>query len=106
MEAAETPISREDWEAWVNAAADMSFDESATYTYEKQSSAERTEIAAMWSGHPDGEAIAFWYAEGEVRTKTPDEPTVRRMFEIALDLSARVQGDDGEFYGPNGEPTE
>jgi hypothetical protein len=26
------------------------------------------------------------------------------MVEIAEALEARVQGDDGEFYGPDGEP--
>jgi hypothetical protein len=26
------------------------------------------------------------------------------MAQIAHDLGARLQGDDGEFYGPDGEP--
>jgi hypothetical protein len=37
-------------------------------------------------------------------TGNPDAHTVRRMVKIADDLAARLQGDDGEFYGPDGEP--
>ena len=36
--------------------------------------------------------------------KNPDQHVLRRMAQIADDLGARLQGDDGEFYGLEGEP--
>ena len=37
-------------------------------------------------------------------TGNPDTHTIRRMVVIADDLGSRLQGDDGEFYGADGEP--
>lgn len=56
-----------------------------------------------WSGHPQGRAVAFWFDEGRVWTKSPDEPVVAKMLELAAILAARVFGDDGEEYGVNAQ---
>jgi hypothetical protein len=62
---------------------------------------------AVWTGHPARpEEAGFTYEPGRVVVKSPDEHMVRRMREVAENLGARVQGDDGEFYGPDGEPIE
>ncbi len=43
------------------------------------------------------EPLLEWF-HGDIYTKNPDEPIVKKMLEIAKALRARVQGDDGEFY--------
>jgi hypothetical protein len=53
---------------------------------------------AIWDGHPvEDEAWLDWRG-GNIETKNPDDPLLRKMIEIAGRLDAKVQGDDGEFY--------
>jgi hypothetical protein len=103
VEAAEKPIPREEWEAWVANAPDLHFsqDDFVIFRYGDR---ERKEELAVWSAHPRGEESALHYYDGTVTTGNPDEHLLRRMAQIAHDLDARLQGDDGEFYGPYGEP--
>jgi hypothetical protein len=35
----------------------------------------------------------------------PDPKILRKMFVIAQNLAAKVQGDEGEIYGSDGDPT-
>jgi hypothetical protein len=51
---------------------------------------------------PD-DALQFW--RGGLSAKTPQRPLIRRMVEIGHLLDAWVIGDDGEYYGWNGEVT-
>jgi hypothetical protein len=55
-----------------------------------------------WNAHPtakDHNARPWFdYWKGSIGTKNPDEPTIRKMIQIATVLNAKVQGDDGEFY--------
>jgi hypothetical protein len=53
---------------------------------------------ALWRGrseYPD--PWLDWY-HGNVYSKSPDKAIVQKMLQIAEQLGARVQGDDGEFY--------
>ena len=50
-------------------------------------------LAGAWNGQ-----TLFWFRDGEVCCKNPDEPIIRKMVEIARRLGATVQGDDGESY--------
>ena len=63
-----------------------------------------TETAVVWTAYPGEQANAFWYDDGAIVVKNPDEHYVRKMVETAARLDARVQGDDGEFYGSDGLP--
>lgn len=103
LDAAEKPIERTEWEEWVNRAVDFAFDPSFSVAYATEERGEWTEIAAIWRGHPSGKAISFWYYKGAITTTGADKDVIRRMSQVAAELSARVQGDDGEFYGPDGE---
>ena len=103
VDAAENPIPREEWEAWVTNAEDFRFSDSDYVTFQYEDG-ERVERLAEWTAHPDGEEFSLYYYSGSVVTGNPDAHTVRRMVKIAEDLRARLQGDDGEFYGPDGEP--
>jgi hypothetical protein len=38
-----------------------------------------------------------------ISVKNPDASILRKMHQIALSLKAKVQGDDGEEYGADGE---
>jgi hypothetical protein len=64
---------------------------------------------AVWLAYPghleDGNKAWFWLSNGNVVTKNPDEAMLNKMLLIAYQLSAKVQGDEGEIYGANGEVT-
>jgi hypothetical protein len=50
-------------------------------------------LAGAWKGE-----TLFWFHDGEVTCKNPDEAIIRKMVEIGARLGANVQGDDGERY--------
>ena len=64
---------------------------------------------AVWTGYPgpEGQNESFWFdwRGGCVVVKYPDILVLKKMYQIAIALGARVQGDDGELYGENGEPS-
>jgi hypothetical protein len=54
-----------------------------------------------WSGHSimKGNSMPWFdYRDGCISTKNPDEEIIKKMLRIANVLSAKVQGDEGEFY--------
>ena len=53
--------------------------------------------AVVWLAHP--ERPQFWYGNGMVTKKHPDEPTLAKMAEIAEKLNAHVIDDDGAQLG-------
>ena len=63
---------------------------------------------AVWIGHPehgkrDGMAW-IWHSNGNVMAKNPYDAMLRKMHRIGVALGAKVQGDEGEIYGPDGDP--
>ena len=52
----------------------------------------------LWNGDPDDPEAWLDLVQGNITTKSPGEPLLRKMIELASQLNARVQGDDGEFY--------
>jgi hypothetical protein len=56
----------------------------------------------VWSGPSELPQPWLDWDAGQIFTKNPDEPLIRKMFAVADALQARVQGDDGEFYDQNG----
>jgi hypothetical protein len=50
--------------------------------------------------HPD--RVPFWYLDGAIETKNPDDRTIRKMVELAGRLGARVLGEEDEVYGADG----
>ena len=53
---------------------------------------------AIWSGPSEYDDPWLDWFEGNVYTKNPDPPLIRKMVAIADRLGAKVQGDDGETY--------
>lgn len=60
--------------------------------------------AVLWSAHPEGKEDAWLdWSKGNVYSTNPDEPLIKKMCRVALDLDARVQGDDGRIYSSNSD---
>ncbi len=61
-------------------------------------------VWTTYSGHmKDSNMAWFDFRGGHVIVKNPDVEIRQKMYKIAQCLHARVQGDDGEYYGPDGE---
>ena len=58
---------------------------------------------AEWSGASELPHPWLDWENGNIYTKNPDAPFVRKMCAIARALHAGVQGDDGEFYSDDGK---
>ena len=55
-------------------------------------------LLATWNAHPDDGPVPFDFRKGRVVVKNPDDATLEKMRSLAAALTARVQGDEGEFY--------
>jgi hypothetical protein len=55
-----------------------------------------------WSRHSENGMAWFSFHHGNVIVKNPDLEIRRKMWSLAQALSAKVQGDDGEFYDASG----
>jgi hypothetical protein len=86
-----TPITFDEWEAYVVADPSLRPGEEAVAE------------CVVWADHPK-EPHPIWWCDGEVQCKNPDETMVAKLVTIAQDFDARVIGDDGEeyFIGPSG----
>jgi hypothetical protein len=58
---------------------------------------------AIWSGKCRYPEAWFDWDEGNIYTKNPDPAIMGKAIAIAVALGARVQGDDGEVYLPDGK---
>lgn len=47
---------------------------------------------------PEGMWPLWWDSTGELCTKNPEQPMIRKLVAIAAALNARVLDDDGEHY--------
>jgi hypothetical protein len=60
-------------------------------------------VWTAYSGHEkDGNVAWFDLSHGNIVVKNPDPEILRKMYAIAHQLSAKVQGDDGELYHSQG----
>ncbi|MGO0931982.1 hypothetical protein ACTPED_20320, partial [Clostridioides difficile] len=80
-------ISFEEWLIYVNSDRELELMEG-----------ESSQGYCEWNTHPTERAPNsrpwFSYWNGNIDTKNPDAPTIRRMIGIASVLNAKVQGDD------------
>jgi len=53
---------------------------------------------AVWRGSPNGAWAWLDWEAGNIYAKSPDRPLIEKMVRVAHVMSARVQGDDGEWY--------
>lgn len=63
---------------------------------------------SVWLGYSkhgqDGNMAWLWHAHGNITAKNPDQEILGKMSLIAMRMSAKVQGDEGELYGADGNP--
>jgi hypothetical protein len=60
-------------------------------------------VWTAWSLHSENGMAWFSFGHGNVIVKNPDLEIRRKMWSLAQTLSAKVQGDDGEFYDASGD---
>ena len=88
-------ITLQEWKQYVSSDPELEFDEQAI-------AGEYGEGFCGWNAHPSEKRPRYrpWFAyfRGSIDAKDPDEHTVRKMLQIADRLSAKVQGDDLEYY--------
>jgi len=54
--------------------------------------------AVLWKGLSGAETPWFDWYDGNIYTTNPDRSVLAKMIQIALNLDAKVQGDNGELY--------
>ena len=91
-------IQPEEWHAIV--AADPEFEmrrvaQAGDLRYENP-------LLARWTAHPDHEEVWVDYSSGNLVVKNPDMHILRKLCALAVQLGARVQGDEGEIYEADG----
>jgi hypothetical protein len=100
-------ISQDEWSALVAADREMRLDGYAEASI-SNGSVLRTEDPgiAVWTAYSkhgvDGNMAWFCLINGNVVVKNPDEEMLRKFWSLAQQLQAKVQGDEGETYGPDG----
>ena len=108
VDSEKTPITLEEWLAYVEADPEMRHDGFAEATTTEGDTlrieADGLSVWTAYSGHEvDGNMAWFSWADGDICVKNPDEEIRRKMYVIAQKLSARVQGDEGESYDEHGD---
>lgn len=83
-------ISADEWRMYVQSDPELRMDESLGGHF------------AVWSGNSKHEIPWLAWCNGNIGSKNPDPPLIRKMAALALALDAVVQGDDGENYNQDG----
>ena len=101
-------ISLEDWKSYISSDPDMRLDGYAEATAGNGDVLRvEDEGLAVWTAYSDhgvnGNMAWLYLGSGGIIAKNPDEEILKKMFEIAQALDARVVGDEGEEYGKDGE---
>lgn len=103
-------ISLDEWLAYVESDAELRLDGHAEAGL-PGGAVLRAEDPSMavwtaWSGNvPAGNQAWMWLAgTGNVMAKNPSREMIAKMYDIALSLGAKVQGDECEVYGADGDP--
>lgn len=45
----------------------------------------------------------FDYYDGNIKVKNPDDEIIKKMYQISVTLNAKVQGEECEVYGADGQ---
>jgi len=106
VESNEQPIALEEWLSYIENTPDMKHDGYAEATSPNGDIIRyENEGLSVWTGYSknglDGGKAWFDYRDGNIIVKNPDSEILVKMYEIAQELEAMVQGDDGEVYDEN-----
>ncbi|HYG73828.1 MAG TPA: hypothetical protein VEK08_02250 [Planctomycetota bacterium] len=94
----ENAISHQEWKQYVN--RDKELRPEGCIEFETDEGLVEADVLA-WGTEED--LALHWYS-GRITAKNPSPAGIAKMFQIAQHFNARVQGDEGEFYGASGEP--
>lgn len=102
-------ISLAEWRDYVAQDPELRLDNQAEATTPAGETIRyENEGLAVWTGTTAGGApeggVWFDFRRGNIVVKNPENDAVIKMHAIAQALGGRVQGDEGEDYGPDGEP--
>jgi hypothetical protein len=100
-------ISLDEWESYLGSDPTMRMDGFAEAdTAEENVLRYENEGLAVWVAYSgddrDGNRAWFDYRNGSVIVKNPDDEILKQMCSIALQMEAKVLGEEGEEYGENG----
>ena len=108
VDSSENPITLEEWLSFVENDPEMRHDGYAEaespdgdmIRYEN----EGLSVWIRYTKHRyDGGMAWFDYGEGNITVKNPDSEILAKMYKIAQEFGAIVQGDEGEIYDANGQ---
>jgi hypothetical protein len=86
-------ISEDEWRKFIETDPDLELDSEASNTRDQ-----------MFFATYRRDQTVFGWMDGDIFTKNPERDVIQKAVQIAERLGAKVQGDDGEVYGPSGEP--
>jgi len=100
-------ITLNEWCDFVNTSTDMRLDGYAETETPSGTLRVESEGLTVWVGYSnhdkDGNMAWFDYFEGNIKVKNPDDEILKKMYQIARSLNAKVQGEECEVYGENGQ---
>ena len=98
-------IALDEWLAVVEADPDLRLD-GFSEVPTPDGSILRAEVPGLtvWTAHPEAPDLVVWlhHGEGEIQARYPDDLTLAKMADLARQLGANVQGDEGENYDESG----
>lgn len=100
-------ISLQEWNDLIHADNEMRLDGYAEATTGNGDLIRvKDESMAVWLSYSkhgaNGNMAWIWHSQGNIVVKNPDEEILRKMWQIAQVISAKVQGEESELYGADG----
>lgn len=100
-------ITLDEWCEFVKSSPDFRLDGHAEAETSNGVLRVENEGLSVWTGYSghekDGNMAWFDYSEGNIKVKNPDDEIIRKMCQIAESLNAKVQGEECEVYGADGQ---
>jgi hypothetical protein len=99
-ESKKSPITLTEWTEFIKTDKEFRLVEAAEAKNPKTGEILRlkAEGMAVWTDPKDKSECYFYYHEGEIRVKNPEDRTIAKMKVVAQKLKAKVIGDEGEQY--------
>jgi hypothetical protein len=96
-------ISQEDWKIYIQHDSEMILEGFAEATTQNQESIRfEDKSIAVWTkyskNNSNGNFAWFYLSSGNITVKNPDKEIIQKMLQIAKNMQARLQGDEGEYY--------
>jgi hypothetical protein len=99
-------ITEDEWKVYVASDPEMVLTGVAEHTNPQGETIRVSHpLLTEWRRHSSRLPVWFSYSKGNVSVKNPDEECLAKIRKVAAHLHARIQGDDGEIYGEDNEPT-